>query len=103
LLEGPQNGQKSFPIFGIIGSIPRKVDINAPPAQLPAQITEGEKFVGAQQHVDCPGSVGNGFDDVQLIGKSSARAHFRQVLGFVDQHGDGAAETKSLLDRAMIF
>jgi hypothetical protein len=59
LLKRAQYGQKHPPITGIISSIALEVDVDTPPAQLRTQIAEGEKFIGAQKHVDRPGAVGN--------------------------------------------
>ncbi|MGB8477877.1 MAG: hypothetical protein WCE63_03420 [Acidobacteriaceae bacterium] len=67
MFERPQYSQKRCTIIGIIGTVARKMDIDAPAAKLRAQIAKRQKFVSAEKHMDRTGTIGNGFNDVQLV------------------------------------
>src|SRR2546430_5025992 len=67
LLEGEQNTAEYLPVFSRLGPVALKVQIHTTAAQLGAQITKGEQFVGSQEHVHRLGAIGNRLDDIQLI------------------------------------
>ena len=85
LFERAHNVQESFPIVGIIGAIARKVNIYTPAAQLCAEVAKCKKLIGAQQHVDRPGTIGNRLNHVQLVGKPPPGSHSCEVLSLIQQ------------------
>lgn len=96
LRKGTQYADEGLPIIGEIGAIARKVDINAPAAQLAIQVPERQKVIGAVQDVNRLSPVRDGFDYVQLVEQPPAGGDFGQMLRFVDHDRRRATKTKGL-------
>ena len=67
LSERLKNLRERLAVCGLRHIVAREMEIDASPAQLAAEVSDAKQFVGAAQHVDGVGAVGQGLQDVQLI------------------------------------
>src|SRR3984893_14792322 len=96
---------KNLPKCSAIGNlrdiITRKVNIDAPAAQLPAEIADPEQIVGAAQDMDGIAAVGERFQHIELIFEAAARSKGEEMLRFVNQNRARTPITESLFDSVM--
>jgi hypothetical protein len=83
--------------------VTRKVNIDAPAAQLPAEIADSEQIVGAAQDMDRVAAVGERLHDIELIFEAASRGKGEEMLRFVNQNRVGTPVTQSLFDGVMVI
>jgi hypothetical protein len=83
-LEGEDHALKGDDIIWTIDPISTEMDVETAAAQLRTQIAARQQLVGSNQHVDTAGQAGQGFEAIQLVGKTAPTRNFRKVLGLVD-------------------
>src|SRR6266852_4017585 len=66
-LESEDNIPKGRIVSASLGAVSRKVDIDAPPTQLRAEVPEGQQLVCSNQDMNGIGEAGQGLDGVELV------------------------------------
>ena len=84
-LESEDNIPKGRIVSAPLGAVSRKVDIDAPPAQLCAEVPEGQQLVCSNQDMNRIGEAGQGLDRVELVLEFATALHLGQVLSLVDE------------------
>jgi hypothetical protein len=98
-LEAEDHPLKGDDIIRIIDPISTEMDVETAAAQLRTQIAAGQQLVGSNQHVDTAGQAGQGFEAIQLVGKTAPTRNFRKVLGLIDEYRRRSSMTQSLFQR----
>lgn len=93
-LESEKDALKRSTIFVSISPVARKMNVNAAPAQLGTQVTERQKLVRPDQHMNRVGKVGQGFYGVKLVLEFATASHLGEVLCLVDEERGGTAMDK---------
>jgi calcineurin-like phosphoesterase family protein len=90
---------KSDNIIWTIDAISSEMNVETAAAQLCTQIAARQKLIGANQHAATPGQTGQGFETIQLVGKTATAGDLGKVLSLVNQHCRRSAMAESLLQR----
>jgi hypothetical protein len=98
-LETEDHALKGDDIIGIIDPISTKMDVATAATQLRTKIPARQQFVRSDEHVDTASQAGQGFEAIQLIGKTAPTRNFRKVLGLVNQYRCRSPMTQGLLQR----
>jgi hypothetical protein len=98
-LETEDHTLKGDDIIWIIDPISTKMDVATAATQLRTEIPARQQFVRSDEHVDTASQACQGFEAIQLIGKTAPTRNFRKVLGLVNQYRCRLPMTQGLLQR----
>src|SRR6266851_9839163 len=79
------------------------MNIDAPAAQLPAEISDPEQLVGAGQDMDGVTAVGERLQYIELIFEAAPRSRSEEMLRLVNKNRAGPPVTESLLDGIVVI
>src|SRR6266705_1315141 len=102
-LKTEDHALKSDNIIWIVDAISTEMNVETAAAQLCTQIATRQELIGANQHVDTPSQAGQGFETIQLVGKTAPACDLGKVLSLVNQHCRRPAMAESLFQRSFVM
>jgi len=76
-LEAEDHALKSDDIVWVVDTISSEMNVETAATQLRTQIAARQKLIGTNQHMDTTRQAGQGFEAIQLVGKTPPTRNFR--------------------------
>src|SRR5271157_210437 len=101
--EGEQDALEGTVILAPIRLIAREMNVNAAPAQLPAQVAERKNLISSDQYVNCVGQAGEGLDGIKLVLELATTSHLGEMLCLVNKECSRATMYECIFESVTHF